>query len=196
MSSNVLGGVTVNDELAVGAHLSVVLSGVLGETPLERADDLLTSRELELCTAKSLNSVWAVGVLATYRDENLSDSYTSSSASWLSESVSHSGLESISSSARKHLVDTEYVVWVSTDTDVVVVLSARLGEVLVACHTSSLESLRGELLLLVGDEMSNVWEGIDGCLLCSYIVDSDLQSERNISMVTVWTVAFSAEFPP
>jgi hypothetical protein len=53
-------------------------------------------------------------------------------------------------------------------------LSGGLHDVLVGANSGSLESLRRELLVLVGDEVAAEGEVIDGSLLSSEVVDSDL----------------------
>jgi hypothetical protein len=83
-----------------------------------------------------------------------SESYTRQLTVGLSPSTTHSGLETIGSSARKHLVDADDVVGVDTDTEVERVLSGGLDDVLVGANTGGLEGLRRELLVLVGDEVA------------------------------------------
>lgn len=60
------------------------------------------------------------------------------------------------------------------DTHVEGVLSGELDNVFVARNAGSLKSLAGELLLLEGDEVDALGEGIDGGLLVTQIEDSDL----------------------
>lgn len=60
-------------------------------------------------------------------------------------------LQPVSTGARKHLVDAQHVEGVGADAHVEVVLSGELGHVLVRRHAGRLESLGGQLLLLVGD---------------------------------------------
>lgn len=62
-------------------------------------------------------------------EENLANVDTSDSAVWLAEGTTHSGLESIGSSARQHLVDADDVVWVGTHTKVETFLSGSLDHV-------------------------------------------------------------------
>ncbi|KAF4362892.1 hypothetical protein G4B88_014229 [Cannabis sativa] len=63
--------------------------------------------ELELSTAEGLLSMMAVAVLATNGEKDLTNADSGTHALRFPESTSHSCLEPISSSARKHLVNTQ-----------------------------------------------------------------------------------------
>ena len=51
-------------------------------------------------------------VTSADREDDLTDVHTSDGAVWLAEGTTHSGLQSIGTSARQHLVDADDVVWV------------------------------------------------------------------------------------
>ena len=55
------------------------------------------------------------------------------------------------------------------------VLSGSLGYVLVGANTGGFQSLRGELLILVGNEMAAEGELVDVGALTAEIEDTDLQ---------------------
>jgi hypothetical protein len=59
----------------------------------------------------------------------LSDLDTGSQTLWFTVGTTHTGLKSISPGARKHLVDTEYVVWVHTNAHVEIFLANGCGQV-------------------------------------------------------------------
>lgn len=67
----------------------------------------------------------------------------------------------IGSGTRQHLVDSDNVERVDSDPQVESLLSGSLDNVLVGANSGSLESLRGQLLVLVGNEMTTEWEVID-----------------------------------
>ena len=92
----------------------------------------------------------------------------------LSPSTSHTLLQPIGTGARQHFVDSDDVEGVHSDSHVEGLLSGGLHDVLVGANSGSLESLGRELLVLVGDEVAAEGEVIDGSLLSSEIVDSDL----------------------
>lgn len=52
--------------------------------------------------------------------------------------------------------------------------AGSLDNVLVGADTSGLEGFRGQLLVLVRDEVAAEGEVIDGCPLSAQVVDSDL----------------------
>lgn len=162
------------DETSLGPVLDVVLLGDTSETPLGRDTDVLATRELVLGTTKRLDHVSLVSDLGADGDEDLTDLNTGNHTVGLSESMTHTGLETISSSTRKHFVDTENVVGVSTDTHVEVILSDVVLHVLVDDNTGGFESFRGDLLLLSRAKVDGGREEIGSGELVTDIVDSDL----------------------
>jgi hypothetical protein len=115
-----------------------------------------------------------VGVPGTDRHEDLTDVHTGDKTVGLSESTTHTGLQPIGTSARQHLVDTDDMVGVDTDTEMETFLSGNLDEVLVGANTGGFEGLGGQLLVLVGDEVNAEGEVVDAGLLATEIEDADL----------------------
>ena len=174
MLRDVLDVVSVRNDSSFFAHLDVGLSLVLGETPLVGLDDQLASRELHLSATKRLESDLGVLILGTDAHHDLLDANTSDNTLRLTVRVTHTGLKSISTGARKHLVNTKNVERMSANSHVELIFSRVFDEVLVASNTGSLESLGGNLLLLVGKHVAAVREVVDMSLLVSDLVDSDL----------------------
>lgn len=92
----------------------------------------------------------------------------------LSPSTSHTLLKPIGSGTGQHLVDSDDVEGVGPDPQVERVLSGSLDDVLVAANTGSLQSLGGDLLVLVRDQVGAEGEVIDGSPLSAQVEDSDL----------------------
>ena len=114
------------------------------------------------------------GVTGTERHQNLADVDTVDSAVGLTPGTTHTSLQSIGTSARQHLVDTDDVVRVGTDTEMETLLSGELDEVLVGANTGGLEGLGTQLLILVGDEVDAEREVVNVGALAAKIEDSDL----------------------
>ena len=171
---DVLGDVTISHQTTTLSHGSVLLTRVLGESPLLRHHNLLATRELHGSTTQSLHSHLLLIVLRTNRNQRLTDSHTSHQTVGLSESVTHTGLQSISTGARKHLVDTSHMEGVSTHSHVERVLASVLHQVLVGSNTSSLQSLRRQLLTLIGQKVSHEGISIDASGLVTDIEDANL----------------------
>lgn len=129
---------------------------------------------LVLATPQSLKSGSAVRVPGSDGHEDLTDVDTSDEAVGLSESTTHTRLQSIGTSARQHLVDTDDMVGVDADTQVETFLSGDLDEVLVGANTGGFEGLGGQLLVLVGDEMDAEREVVYIGLLATEVEDADL----------------------
>jgi hypothetical protein len=78
----------------------------------------------------------------------------------------------ISSSARKHFVDTDNVERVHADTEVERIFSTSVDHVLSASHTCCLKRFTGELLTLVGHQMGYVRVRIDAGPLVANIINA------------------------
>ncbi len=171
---NVLDSDAVRDDPSLLAALGILLAGELGEAPLVGSHDLLSASELVLSTTQSLDDVGGVVVLRADRDNHLTDGDTGSHLHGLTVRASHTGGQTIGSGAGKHLILTNDVERVSTDTDVVALLAGGLDEVLVARNTGGLEGAGRELLLLVRHKVSNEGEVVNVVLLVAAVVDTDL----------------------
>ena len=90
---------TVGDDLSFLLELVVVGLDVLGETELSGDEDLLSAWELELCSSEGFLCKFNVVWLNSDRHENLSDADSGRLAESLTESTSHTLLESIGTSA-------------------------------------------------------------------------------------------------
>eukprot|EP01084_Bolivina_argentea_P163957 285149_1 len=136
--------------------------------------DELTAREFVLGASQSLESRRQIAVLCAKGEDRLADFHSRNGTACLTESVTHTGLKTISTGTRKHFIDTEDVVGVETHAHVKRVLAGGGGHVLVDGNTASLQRLTGDLLLLVGHQVDTQWELVNGGLLVSNVVDSDL----------------------
>ena len=94
------------------------------------------------------------GVASTARKDDLADVDTGDKAVGLAEGTTHTSLKSIGTGARQHLVDTDDVEGVDTDTHVERVLARGLGHVFVGANTSSFQGLARQLFVFIGDEMA------------------------------------------
>jgi hypothetical protein len=165
---------TVLLELALLAELDVLLTTDGGEAPVLGDNDLLATRELVGGAAHGLNGGGAVGVTGADGQEDLADVHTGDNTVGLTEGTTHTGLETIGTSARQHLVDTDDVEGVGADTQVETFLTGDLDEVLVGTDTGSFESFGGKLFVFVGDHVDAQGEVVHGSLLTTQVEDTDL----------------------
>lgn len=91
---------TVHLDTAFLAQLDVLLTAQRREAPVLRHNDLLATRELVHGAAQSLDSDRTVGVTGADRQKDLADVHTSHGAVGLAEGTTHTGLETIGTSAR------------------------------------------------------------------------------------------------
>lgn len=187
---------TVGDDLAFLLQSVEVSLDVLGETELSGHEDLLAAWELELGSSQGLLGVFDVLGVASDGHQDLADVDSGTLAQGLSESTSHTLLQSIGTSARKHFVDSDDVPWVHSDSHVEVLSSDVDLHVLVASNTGSLESLGGDLLLLVANQMDAGGESVVLSLLLADIVhpqfgvwDTTIESRFWIRLVLLVAVA-------
>jgi len=92
----------------------------------------------------------------------------------LTESTSHTLLESIGTSAGQHLVDTDSVPGVDTDTHVEGVLGGLCNHVLVGSNTGGLKRFRTDHFLFLRDEMDTAREVVPLRLLLATVVKTNL----------------------
>lgn len=190
---------TVLEELALLAELEVLLAADGGEAPVLGDNDLLATGELVLRAAEGLESGSTVGVTGADGQNDLANVHTGDETLGLTEGTTHTGLQTIGTSARQHLVDTDDVEGVHTDAQVETFLTGdldkvpiesymrlcswRSGErrgsgsdnVLVGANTGGLESLGGQLLVLVGNQVDAHGEVIHVGLLTTKIEDTNLR---------------------
>ena len=145
---------------------------VWSETEFTGHEDLLTAGELETTSLESILGVLNILWLGTDGHENLIDGDTCGLDVWLTEGTSHTLLESICSSARKHFVDSDDMPWMDSGSHVEVLLTAVDSHVLVAGNSGSLKSLRGDLLLLVANQVDAGRESVELGLLLADVVHS------------------------
>lgn len=148
---NNLAVATVWDNTSLFLQIQILLLSELGKAPFVGDEQLLSARELILCTAQGLKGVILIAFLRSHRQKCLADLNTGYRAKRLSEGTSHSRLESIGTCARKHLVNTQDVERVSANAEMEGILSARLGHVLVARNTGGFKGLGRKLLFLIGN---------------------------------------------
>lgn len=171
---NVLHGRTICSNPAFLSALCIHFTVELGETPLVGAHDLLSSRELELCSSKSFDHVKSIGVLGAHREDDLTNSNAGSHFHGFAVRPTHTGRKSIGTGAGKHLILSDNVERVSSATNVVTFFAGGLCQVLVASDASGFECASGQLFLLIGNQVSNERELIDVSLLSSAIINPDL----------------------
>jgi len=140
-------------ELAFALELLVLLSAERSESPKLGYNDLLLSGELVSCSPQCLDDNRLVGILASNRQDDLANVDTGDGTVGFAPSTTHTGLETICTGAGQHLVDSNDVVRVYSDTHVEGIFSRGLCHVFVGADTGSLECFRRELLVLVRDEM-------------------------------------------
>lgn len=82
-----------------------------------------------------------VRLFASYRQDDLANVDACDSAVGLPPGATHAGLQTIGTSAGKHLVDAEDVEGVDADAEMEGVLARRLGDVLVGTDAGGFKSL-------------------------------------------------------
>lgn len=105
---------TVLAQLALPAHAHILLAADRGEAPVLGNNELLAAGELVGGAAQGLDGVAAVRVTGADREQDLADVDAGNQVVRLAEGTAHAGLETIGTSARKHLIDADDVVRVGT----------------------------------------------------------------------------------
>lgn len=166
--------VTAVLDLAGGVEGLVLGGEDVGEAPVLGADDNLAAGELHAGTAESLLGLGGERLLGAEGEEDLANADAGDGAVGLSVGLAHTGLETIGTSAGKHLVDTDDVEGVGTDAHVEDILVGLLDHVLVGLNTGGLESLGGDLLELAGDAVEGDGELVDASATAANVEVTDL----------------------
>ena len=116
-------------ELALLAQTNVLLAANRGEAPVLGDNDLLATGELVHGAAESLDGGRAVGVTGTDRQDDLANVHPGDRVVGLAKGTTHTGLQTIGTGARQHLVDADDVEGVNADTQVEAFFTGDLDEV-------------------------------------------------------------------
>ena len=171
------------DDLAltsISNNLSLFLKSIIirfnefSKSEFSGNENLLSTWELELWSSESFLGVSDVLLSTSNWNQNLTNVDSCRLAKWFTEGTSHTLLEPICTSARKHLIDSDCVPWMNSDSHVEKISSYVGLHVLVASNSCSFQCFRCDLLLFVTDQVDTCWELIVLCLLLSAIVHSDL----------------------
>jgi len=179
------------------AEHGVVRLEVGSESPLGRHHDVLATREFVLAAAQSLHHVLQVSLLGAHGEDDLADVHAGNETHGLSESLTHTRLQTICACARQHFVDAQHVEGVQAHAQVERVLSCDLGHVLVDHNTAGLERLGRQLLVLAGHEVHAQREVLHGRGLAAHVIDLNLgvrnsaaEARLNVRLVLAVAVAF------
>jgi hypothetical protein len=169
-----LDNVTIGGQLSSTTHGNVLFSWILGESPLQRLEDLLASGKLEFTATNGFNHMGLVVVLGPDAHQDLPDFDTSRHTNGLSVRVTHSAGESIGSSTRQHLVGAEDVEGMGAYANVEGIFSNVLSQVLVDGDAASFQRFTRDLLLLVAHKMGDKGKLIDGRPFGTHVKNLDL----------------------
>jgi len=109
--------------------------------------NLLLSGEFELSSSEGFDGVFNVSFLDSAREQHLIDSDSGDLSLGLTEGSSHTSLESISTCAGKHLIDTKSVPGMNSASQMEAFLTAFFDEVFVDGNTTGFKGFRGDLFL-------------------------------------------------
>jgi len=165
---------TVALDFALLAQLVELTHNVLGEAEFTRDEHLLAAGELELGATEGLLGLGHILGLGTDGHKDRANVHTGRFAQGLSVGVSHTGLQSIGTGAREHLVDADHVPGVHSNANVEAFLSCVDLHVFVGSNAGSLKCFRSDLLLLVGDQMHAAGEEVPVGSLPSAVVHTNL----------------------
>merc|ERR1719380_526430 len=187
----------LRDQATLGLVLLVVLLLEGREAVVVRHVDLLAARDLALRAAQSLAGSLALVLTGADRQEDLADVHTGDRAVGLAEGTTHTGLQTICTSARQHLVDTNNVERVRANAEVERFLACQTDHALVRRNARSLEGLAGHLLVLVRHHVHSQGELVHVVLLLAAVEDADLRvrdaaAEPRLRVRLVLAVAVAA----
>ena len=167
---------TIHQHPAFLFQLDVFISFQWRETPILANDDLLATWELVHGSSESFDSSSTVRVPCSYGKQDLANVNTSDSSIRLSPRTTHSGLQSIGTSAGQHLIDPDDMIGMSANTEMETFFASNFDQVsaekqrsasstinrqryhsvsenrvdsLVGANTSGFQGFRAQLFILV-----------------------------------------------
>jgi len=142
---------SVDQNTALLLQLDIFLTSQWRETPVLADNDLLATGKLVHGSSESLDGGGAVGISSSDGEKNLTNVDTSDCAVGLAPGTSHSSLKSIGTGAGQHLVDSDDMVWVCSDTEMETFLASDLDKIPEGWLVKYLASYRGFGLLVGAD---------------------------------------------
>jgi len=188
---------TLQQHIVVPQEL-VLFARKLGESPRITDQRLLFSRKSKARPPESLNHVVLVLILRPHAHQHRADLDSSGRAHGLTPRVTHSRLQSICSCAGKHFVDSRDVEWLHSDTTVEAVFATHSDQISIGSDSRCLQSLRGDLDLLLGHKVDDQREQVHGSLPAPDIEDADFGVGHTtaISRFDPWlTLALAVALP-
>lgn len=189
---------TVAEDLALLLQAHEVRLDNFSESVLSGHEDGLSAGELELGSSEGLLGVLDVVGLGADGDEDGADVDTSGLAHGLTEGVSHTGLKSISAGAGEHLVDADNVPGMDTNANMETFSGGGILHVLVGGNTGGFKGFRGDLFLLLGDQMHAAGESFPAGLLLASVINTHLgvghttvEARLRVGLVLLVSVATS-----
>lgn len=131
---------TIDQDSPLLLQLDILLTAQWCESPVLADNDLLATRELVHGSSKSLDGGSSVGISSSDGQKDLTNIDTSDCAVRLAPRSSHSSLKSISTGARQHLVDSDDMVWVGSDSEMETFFPSNLDEISVGLLDQFLSS--------------------------------------------------------
>ena len=166
---------TVRNEESLFLEVIIFTSEEFSETPFLGDNDTLLSGEFVFGSSQSFHGLSNVSLGGSDGVKGLSDLDTSAFFVGLTESTSHTTLETIGTGTGQHFVDTDDVPGVDTASHVESFLTTGLDHVFVGSHTSGFHSTRRDLFFFPGDHMDGVAEIFAKGFFSTNIVGSDFR---------------------
>jgi len=165
---------TILDDQLLFFELEVIFLVHVREAPLLRDNNLLATRELVSRTSKGFNNDRSVRLPRSNRKNDLANVNAGYSAIGLAPCTTHTSLQPISTGATQHLVNADDMEGVDANAKVERILARVLSHIFVSANTGRFQSLRGDLFVLVRDEVSAERKVIDAGTLATQVENADL----------------------
>ena len=123
---------TINQDTTFLLQLDIFITSQRCEPPILADNDLLAAGELVHRSSEGFNGSGSVGVSSSYGEEDLTNVDTGDCAVWLTPSTTHSSLQSIGTGAGQHLVDSDNMVGVCSNSEMETFLASHLDKIPVA----------------------------------------------------------------
>lgn len=179
----------LNDESFLFSYSHLFMS-VFGESVVNRDSNLLPTWHFHLSSSQGFQHDLQMFFFTSDGNELFTDFNSASFSVRFTIRSSHTGLKSISSGARKHFINSEYVPWMFSHSEMEILFGQIRDDIFVDGNSASLKSFRSDLFLFIGNHMNTVWESVPFSFFVSSVIKSEF-SIRNGSVVSGFWESFS-----
>ena len=162
-------------ESTIRTHGRVLRSFVSRKSPFLRPEDFLATGEFEFRPSQGFNHRSVHAVLRSDTHNRLTDGHTRSCTKRFSIRTTHTRLQSIRTSTRKHFVNTQDLERMTTNAEMEIIFAAEFRQVSIRGNTRGFQSFGTQLLFFIRHQVHDQRKHIYRGFLRTDVIDADFR---------------------